>query len=257
MKAKWFIVFACICALVAILPAQSELPAITREAINRGLFRPSSSVMLYGTRAQATQLRGNPYLDSAWAAATLWFFPEVLARFGLPTDTCIGGYPGRFNLYEQTIELRDADTIRRVGGHTLRRLSLQRVGDTLWLVHPTYFGLSATAFRGFFEVLTDGPRLALLRHTTVEVQSPNYVIALDVGSRHPILFQRSHYYWYDHRRQQLLPARFKRRAVLQLLRPEQRRIEQFVKLEKLSWRKPEDVRQIIRFYNALPPTYRT
>lgn len=242
--------------LATSLPAQPEVPPVTRDAINRGLFHPSSSVMLYGTKNRPPQLLGNSYLDTAFHPATLYFFPEVLAHFSLPADAPISGYALRLNLYQQVLELQDADTTKIISSRAVQRIALIRPHDTIFLVNAASFGLNTADYPGFFELLVDGPRLVLLKHTSVVLQAPNYVIALDVGNRNATLVPQIHYYWYEPATARLLPAKLKRKAVLRLLRPHGKQLEQFAKAHRLSWRKASDLKLILQYYHSLPATVR-
>jgi hypothetical protein len=161
------------------LYAQWNLPPLIRS--QNTLDRLSdwnglgNSEQLFGLSLPPGEIRGSYYLDDKWNLATIMLYEN---------DRVISGFPIRFDLKSNIIEIRSRNDFRVLPTKLIKSIVWIDSVNQLphYFLNLREFQSKSVSFDGLFEVLVDGS-LSLFKLTLITEVKPNYVVALDVGSR--------------------------------------------------------------------------
>jgi hypothetical protein len=163
-------------AIPANMRASNTLTSIAETGV------PAGST-LYGLPGSAGGVIGDYYLNKRWNKASILLYKS---------ETMIEGYPIKYDIKNELIEIQTTSGIKI--------LDVRKIKNLVWtdsmVIAPQYF-VNANEFKkgkitysGLLEVLVDGP-LPLLKRTELDVREPNYVPALDVGSKDTKILRKS------------------------------------------------------------------
>jgi hypothetical protein len=195
--------------------------------------------ILYGIPSEPGRLVGDFYLDSKWNNGTIML---------IETETLIEGYPIKYDLKSQSLEIQSKAGIKV--------LDAKKVKSLVWidsLTQKPYYFINAAEFtedgtplRGLIEVAVDG-NLPLFCRSTIWVKKPDYVPALDVGSKDEIINKRRAYYYSSGK--ELVKITTKKK-LLPIFGDEAKSVQNFIKVNALSVNDPTHLRRIFEFYNS-------
>jgi hypothetical protein len=182
-------------------------------------------------------VRGSPYL-----------YDEFL--FGVMTTVeavRIEGLKYRYDIYSDEMQfILKADTASVTRPLTLRSI---QIGEQKF-VYDIFKTGESTAAAGYFEVIEEGKLTALLRREKELDQdsySENYGGG---GGTKDFYYKEKKTYYLKYNTDIALKITNKKR-LLEILPDNRNEIKSFMKSEKISLRKPKDIKQLVSYYNTL------
>jgi hypothetical protein len=209
---------------------------IAMDQISRGAASNGANIV-YGLAAPPGEVIGDVYIDPAWNMGTAVLGSGVL----------IERYNMRYDLKTQVLEIQTFSDIKLLDARMLKTIVWRDAKDTRYFVTGSTYKLEGQKVAGVLEVLVDGAK-PLLRRPTLYVKRPDYVPAMDVGSRDATIYKKTalfHVVGTD-----LVELKGKK-AVMAALSDKGPEIEAFIKTNKLGTKSDEDVTAIFEYYNEL------
>lgn len=205
----------------------------------------ATSDNLWGIPLEPGAVVGNTYLNPEWRRTALSLYD---------TDKVLEGYLTRYE-----IDLDQFDIKTTLG---IKVLSGKKIKSFVWMDSltktPHYFvngrDLKTAAdvpIIGFFEVLAEGDP-TLLSKTGVIVKRPNYNEKLDMGNRDTRIEKRAKYYYLENDLLHELPSAKKK--IIAVFGDHAEALQDFVKVNKLSWDEEGHLKHIFEHYNGLAIT---
>ena len=126
------------------------------------------------------------YFDEEWKLGTV-----ILHE----TNDTIKGFLLRYNIYLNEIEIRSQSGIRALANAKVKRFTFQDSVSTAstQFVNSRPYTLDEVPLLGFFELLVDG-QVPLLKRHTITIKEPDYIPALNTGSRDMEIKRNTEYY---------------------------------------------------------------
>lgn len=216
-----------------IIRAQHTLDDISRGGVG-------TNTLLYGLPVQPGSLVGDFYLDNKWNKSS------VLLYAG---DKLLDGILTRFDLKSQQLEIKVDNGIKI--------LEINRVKSLVWFDsqtnQPSYYVnaqdyiFNETKLTGLLEVMVDG-QLPLLKFTAITIKKADYNVALDVGSKDDkILHKETLFFSVENNLHEIKS----KKSLMSAFMDSQSKIDEFVRVNKLSYSKENDIKRIFEFYNSL------
>lgn len=198
------------------------------------------NTILYNLPMQPGTLVGDSYLDKKWNASTMLLYAD---------DKLLEGYRSRYDLKSHSIEI--------LVDQSTRILGVDRIQSIVWIdsisSKPRYF-VNAKDYRkdgvamlGLIEVVEDG-KSPLFRYTSTYIKKASYNVALDVGTKDDRIMKKSTYYYaagndlFEFKGKKSIGPAFSDKAAT---------ISAYVKSEKLSLSREDDLKKVFRYYNEL------
>ncbi len=211
----------------------------TMERISETNVSGAGGSTLYGLPGSPGEVIGDYYLNKRWNHASILLYQS---------ETMIEGYPVKYDIKNDLIEIKTTTGIKV--------LDVRKIKNLVWTdslaVAPQYF-VNAKEFKkekesyaGLLEVMVDGP-LPLLKRTELDVREPNYVPALDVGSKDTKIFQKSVILY--SKDGELIVIKNKK-DVLEASGDLSKEVEDFIKKNKLNLSKDAGMRRAFEFINS-------
>jgi hypothetical protein len=221
----------------------SAVPANVRAAntISRLDYITSKDIMV-GIPMPPKTLVGNPYLDSAWQNGSIMLYN---------TEKLLEGYPVRYDLVKQEMEIRSKSGIKVIEGRKIKSFvwidSLSKTPE-YFINARDYKTAEGTPIEGFFYVVSDG-KLPLLKLTESYIKKATYSVQFDVGSKDDKVIKKDRLYYVSDGKAIPVPA--SRKKLLTAFGPKQSEVQAFIKTNTLSVLDDRDVKKIFDFYNTL------
>lgn len=233
-----FAALSCVACL-----AQTSIPQQVRAQLTLdriGMQGVGSSEVAYGISAPPGRTLGDYYLDNKWNKGTIMLEG---------TETLIEGYPLKYDLKSQTVEISTKNGIKL--------LDTKKIASLVWIDSllgvPRYF-VNAGKFKeeevpltGLLQVIVDGKK-PLIAKTTILVKKPDYVPALDVGSRDTKISKKQTYYLSD---QGNLIKITGKKKLLPFFGENAREVDNFIKTNNIDLREEAGLKRTFEFYNGL------
>jgi hypothetical protein len=192
-----------------------------------------------GLEAPPGRVIGDTYLDPKWNMASV-----IIAD----KNTLIEGYPMKYDIKAQNIEIKTATGVRL--------LDVKKVAQLVWLdsltQQPHYF-VNAAKYKddgvpmiGLMEVLVDGQK-SLFKKTRLNVKQPTYVAALDVGSRDTEIQKKSAFYYNNG--EEVVEIKSKKKFI-EGLGDAGTDIEKHIKDNRVDFKSQSGLMQVFEFYNS-------
>lgn len=224
------------------LLAQSSLPTQIRaqwtmdRLTDKGAL--SSTDLLYGIPMQPGDVVGSVYADTKWNKATI-----LLTE----SKNLLEGYLVKYNLNEQSLEIKTASGVKILGMPKI--LSMVWV-DSLtnqphYFVSPSPYAYEGTKLEGLLEVLVDGPA-PLFKYYKILIKQPTYNVAMGSGSKDTKILVNELYF--GKKGSDLI--RIKSSKDLSLLPEVNSELETYIKTNKLSPKKENELVKIFEFLNT-------
>ncbi len=219
-------------AIPANMRASNTLTSISETGVTAGST-------LYGLPGSPGEVIGDYYLNKRWNKASILLYQS---------ETMIEGYPVKYDIKNDLIEIKTTAGIKV--------LDVRKIKNLVWTdsmaIAPQYFvnahefKKGKTIYSGLLEVMVDGP-LPLLKRTELDVREPNYVPALDVGSKDTKILQKSVILY--SKGGELIQIKNKK-DVLEASGDLSKEVEDYIKKNKLNLSKDAGMRRAFEFINS-------
>jgi len=196
--------------------------------------------LVYGLSAPPGEVIGDVYLDPEWNMGTAMLESGVL----------IERYNMRYDLRNQMLEIQTFNDVRVLLSKTLKTIVWRDATKTRYFVNAAKYTRDGEKLVGVLEVLVDGSK-PLFRHTTMHVKRPDYVPALDVGSRDATIYKKTAVLYGVGT--DLIEVKGKK-GVLAALSDRAPEVEAIIKTHGLNPKVDEDIAAIFEYYNKLVET---
>jgi hypothetical protein len=202
----------------------------------------TNAAILYGIPMLPGKVVGDTYLQTHWKNSTILLYEK---------DKLIEGYPVRYDLYLDELEIKAKNGIKVLKGNKIKSFvwvdSITRT--------PSYF-VNAKEYKnddnvgltGFFEVLTEGS-LPLVKKTTIQIKKADYNIQFNVGSQDDKILKKQDFYCL--KADQIIEIPSSKKKFLSLLGDKSETVEQFMKDHVLTTTKEDDLKMIFEHYNSV------
>jgi len=213
----------------------------TQYTLDRlGMQGVGSGEVAYGLPQPPGMIIGDVYFDEKWNVGTI-----LLEG----TETLIEGYPLKYNLQDHSIEIKTKSGVKV--------LDSRKVSSIVWVDSlsgsPTYFLNGARFFEdqtpiaGLVEIVVDG-KLPLISKTRLMIKEPDYVVALNVGSRDTKILKKTKYYLVE--KQALIQISSKKK-LLPYFGDKGDEIDNFIKVNKLDVKTEIGLKRVFEHYNGI------
>jgi hypothetical protein len=219
------------------IPPQTR-SQIAMDQLSRGATNNLGNVV-YGLPAPPGVVVGDVYLDPVWN----------LGNVLLESGALLERYNVRYDLKAQTLEIQTSMVVKLLDYKLLRTVVWRDNTGTRLFVNASAYKLEGSPLVGILEVLSDGNK-PLLRRTTMHVKQPDYVPALDVGSRDATIYKKSAVYYNNGG--ELIEVKGKK-GILSALSDKGTEVEEYIKTNKLGTRSDFEIARIFDYYNSLFP----
>jgi hypothetical protein len=243
MKYYFLLLFTLTTASSALSQGYGAVPSNVRAANTiRHLDFITSKDIMVGIPMPPKTLVGDPYLDSAWQNASILLYN---------TEKLLEGYPVRYDLIQQEMEVRSKSGIKVIEGKKIKSF----VWIDLLSKTPKYF-INARDYKttdggqieGFFCVVSDG-KLPLFRLTESYIKKATYSVQFDVGAKDDKVVKKEKLYYALDGKVIQVPA--SRKKLLPAFEARKNEVDAFIKSNSLSLLEDDHVKRIFDFYNTL------
>jgi hypothetical protein len=195
--------------------------------------------MLIGLAPPPGRIIGDTYLDNKWNKASMLLFDS---------ERMIEGYPVKYDIQADVIEVMVKDEIKIIEGKKIKSMVwLDSVTNLpCYFVNGREYNIEGTALNGFLEVIVDGS-LPLMKRTTITEKEPNYVPALDVGSRDKKILKKQTFFCSQNGG---LTKIGNKKSLLPVFGDHSKDVESFIKANKLNVNKEAGLLKTFAYYNS-------
>lgn len=205
----------------------------------------ATSDNLWGIPLEPGAVVGNAYLNTDWKRTALSLYDA---------DKMLKGYLTRYEIDRDQFDIKTTFGIKVLSGKKVRSFVWM---DSLTRT-PHYFingrdlkTAEGVPMTGFFEVLAEGD-LTLLSKTDVIVKKPTYNEKLDMGIRDTRIEKKTKFYYLENDLLHELPSAKKK--IIAVFGDHGDALQDFVKVNKLSWDTDAHLKHIFEHYNGLAAT---
>ncbi|HMR57118.1 MAG TPA: hypothetical protein PLM56_08595 [Cyclobacteriaceae bacterium] len=196
-----------------------------------------NSDLLYGIPMQPGTVVGNVYADKKWNKTTILLNES---------DNLLEGYWLKYNLQEQTVEVKTSTGVKIIDGARIRSMvwidSLTK--ETHYFISSTPYTYQGTKLTGLLEVLVDGTT-PLFKYYRISIIKPTYNVAMGSGSKDiKILINET---YFGKKGDELI--QIKSGKDLSLIPEITNEVDNHIKANKLSPKKEPDLIRIFEFMN--------
>jgi hypothetical protein len=185
-------------------------------------------------QASASKIEGTPYLNEQ--------FVEGEIIFGESNRTKV---PVRYNIFQDLMEYQQNG--KALALDPSKKIKEIKMGDEIFIVDK--YNLEGKSKLGFLNLLDTG-KMTLVSKKIVKYQEPLKGRALDGGDL-PAKYSRSSDAFFYRIGEGELKEVGNLKELIAGLPDKQEEIKQFAKKEKISPKKQEELRKLVRYYNSL------
>jgi hypothetical protein len=202
----------------------------------------SRTDMIQGLAPPPGRIVGDTYLNKKWNKASLLLFDS---------EKMIEGYPVKYDIQQDVVEVMAKNGIKIIEGKKIKSMVwIDSVTSTpSYFVNARDYNIEGAALNGFLEVIVDGT-LPLMKRTTIIEKEPDYVPALDVGSRDKKILKKETFFCSQ---KASLKKIGNKKSVLPVFGDQSKDVESFVKANKLNLNKTPDLLKAFEYYNSKNP----
>jgi hypothetical protein len=225
------------------LLAQSAIPnqiratnTIARLSDADGLGRND---LMLGIPMPPGRVIGDTYLDRKWNPGSL-----LLAD----SEQMIEGFPIKYDISLDRIEIMAKNGVKVIEGKKIKSMVWKDSITNLprYFVTARDFKMDGVGLTGFVEVLSDGTT-PLLKRTTIVEKQPDYVPALDVGSRDKKILRREMFFY--PLSGELIKITNKK-TLLSACGDQADDVDSYIKVNKLNVNKEYGLTKTFEYYNS-------
>ncbi|WP_460472417.1 hypothetical protein [Emticicia fontis] len=224
----------------------------TRDALNQNLtISQHNSSMLYGFDNRTSEIQGSYYLDPEWSVATVRFYPRTISTpKGIIKLDSVSDVQIRIVLKGNDVEFNTQEGIKVISGTLIKSFTAKK--QDFWVknyISTLEFNDESEKIKaGFFELLADG-KVKLLDYSKLKIQQPDYVAALNVGSKDvKINIEKQ---LYIAKGKEVIKFNTGKKDLYELMADKKPEIEKFVKVNKLNLKDRTDLAKVFQYYNTL------
>ena len=163
----------------------------------------------------------------------------------------LDGFPLKFDLLAQTLEIQAGGDIKVLPVDLIKEFKISaKLGE--YTPFRTYKFIRIDMHfspefddPSFYVVVYEGKKLNVLLDYEIEVMKPNYVAILDAGSVNPTIVKKERYKFFDGDKLVEMPT--KKKAMISLLTPYKSDVADFIKQEKISLKKWDDLVKLFTY----------
>lgn len=237
---------------IGIVSAQQPMMQSTRDALNQNLtISQHNSGMLYGFDNRTTEIQGNFYLDPEWSIATVRFYPRTIATpKGIIKLDSVSDVQMRVLLKGNDVEFNTQEGIKVISGTLIKSFTAKKQDFFVknYISTLEFNDESEKVKAGFFEILADG-KVKLLEYSKLKINQPDYVEALNVGSKDVKI--NTEKLLYITKGKEVIKFNTGKKDLYVLMADKKSEIEKFVKDNNLSLKNRTDLAKIFQYYNTL------
>ncbi|RFS14627.1 hypothetical protein D0T08_20560 [Emticicia sp. C21] len=207
--------------------------------------------MLYGFDNRTSEIHGSFYLDPEWSVGTVRFYPRTISTpKGLVKLDSVSDVQMRVLLKGNDVEFNTPEGIKVISGTLIKSFTARK--QNIWV--KTYISTleftdeSEKIKAGFFEILADG-KVKLLEYSRLKIHQPDYVEALNVGSKDVKI--NTEKLLYITKGKEAIKFNAGKKDLYELMSDKRTEIEKFVKDNSLSLKDRTDLAKIFQYYNTL------
>ena len=166
-------------------------------------------------------------------------------------DQAIIGYPLKYDLHMERMEIKVGEEEKMMELDMIKSFEWadSLTGKTRSFINGTDFHYVASyKTHGIFEVVEAGGKMQLLRKQEIKIKEGNYNLQIDIGDRTPKLVKVSSFYLQKDNLVFKLPNKKWKRYLF--FGKESHAVEEYVKSNKLKFRREKDLKLIVRFFNG-------
>lgn len=182
-------------------------------------------------------VKGSPYLNTEFLFGIMSTVEAVI----------IEGLKYRYDIYSDEMQfILDNDTASITRPLTLKFIEI----GAQKFVYAVYKTGENTVAAGYFEIIEQGKLTGLLRRE-MEIEQDIYVQNYGGGGGTKDFYfkeNRSYYFMFD---QDIALKITNKKSFLEVIPDYRNQVKAFMKSEKISFRKPEDIKLIVSYYNDL------
>ncbi|HEY5825106.1 MAG TPA: methylmalonyl Co-A mutase-associated GTPase MeaB [Cyclobacteriaceae bacterium] len=187
-----------------------------------------------------SQLIGDVYIDSTWSLTSI-----ELSEVEKPLEW----YLTRYNLQEDELEIKTPTGTKELKWNRIKQFQVKDSTTKMQrrFIRGSNFKKDGVPLHSFMELLVDGARL-LLKEYYLIFKNPDYIPALNAGSRDTQIIKNTNYYFSINGELQKIPGSKK---FIASLGNQANEVGGFIKTNNLSLKNERDMIRIFQFYNSL------
>jgi hypothetical protein len=206
MRTSYVLLLSLLMAIPSIIFGQlsSAVPENVRASYSIDRFGDGIiNEMIYGIPLPAPKVIGDTYIDAEWNKGRIFLYER---------EKFIDGYPVRYDLDRQELEVRTPEGVRVIPGTKIRSFVTFETNapeeGSVYVNTREFSSAENEGFDGFFKVIVDGS-MALMSATTVVVKKPDYNEAMNVGNQNFRIAKREKFFYASEGKVRELPTRKK------------------------------------------------
>ena len=199
----------------------------------------SKSDLMYGIPLPPGSVVGDTYLDKKWNLSEIILYEN---------DRVIEGYPIKYDIKGEMIEISARNGIKVIEARKIHTFAWidSLIQTKHFFVNAKEYRLDGSPLTGFLEVVSDG-QVPLFKRTVIYERAPDYVPALDMGTRDTRILKKEVFYM---RKGKDLKKIGSRRSLLSELGTHADDVEQYIKVNNLDLDKENHLIRVFDYYNS-------
>ena len=179
-----------------------------------------------------------------------YYFDEwTEGQIELKSGSSINGFMLKYDIENNELSLKVRDQVKVLGGSKVKNFAILQKNKPVNFVNASSFTLENSALIGFLEIIVSDEKYRLLSKTSLTVQAATYNVAIDMGTeKNKIIKVETFYLEKDDILNKINKNKKKSLALFGEL---SKTIEQYIKKNKLGFKKKEDLQSIIEYSNTL------
>lgn len=239
MYPKTIIVFLLVLLSTAL---QAQFKNSNNNAMNTGLIPLTAGDFVNTFDTHVSKLQGSVYFSDNWSRSNIVLKSDKLAE----------GYFSRYDLQNFSLEIRVEDKIYELTGSMVKEFTLDIEGENGQLerahfINPMIKGKWQENIPMFLQSLAVKGQYELYLGAYTVVKPPNYNVALDVGSKDPIITKKEHYYLFDGKTFSRIPT--KKKDFSKFFGQFNKNMPAIIKKNKWSPKEKEDILKTVAALN--------
>lgn len=233
---KFYVSFFLVISVISNVKGQVTVGGLQRNSIDLNM-RPQGVIM--ELKPPVREAVGSTYVEDSW----------LIGKIDLANGQVINGYPMRYDILTDQVEVRIDGELRGVQGKNVKSLTLfyEQTQSKDIFVNGRYCKETVNESPGFYKVISNG-EWSLLEKLEVDYEEPNYNPVLGVGNQEGRYVRKNKLYITNGKT--IIPVVQKKGKFLESLGEQSSKVSAFMKKENLSLNHEGDVKLIVEFLNT-------